>query len=130
MAYGYFKDLRRRKASDKVLRDKTFNIAENPKYDGYQMILLLWFINSLIKSPLHWQINLLKMVVFMIKLNQMSNKLKNCTNQLSKDLKRRVYSLFEDNICGPDLVDMHLISKFNKRTSFLLCVIDTFRKYA
>ena len=53
MAYGYFKDLRRRKASDKVLRDKTFNIAENPKYDGYQMILLLWFINSLIKSPLH-----------------------------------------------------------------------------
>ena len=130
MAYGYFKDLRRRKASDKVLRDKTFNIAENPKYDGYQMILLLWFINSLIKSPLHWQINLLKMVVFMIKLNQMSNKLKNCTNQLSKDLKRRVYSLFKDNICGPDLVDMHLISKFNKRTSFLLCVIDTFRKYA
>ena len=70
------------------------------------------------------------MVVFMIKLNQMSNKLKNCTNQLSKDLKRRVYSLFKDNICGPDLVDMHLISKFNKRTSFLLCVIDTFRKYA
>ena len=130
MAYGYFKDLRRRKASDKVLRDKTFNIAENPKYDGYQMILLLWFINSLIKSPLHWQINLLKMVVFLIRLNQMSNKLKNCTNQLSKDLKRRVYSLFKDNICGPDLVDMHLISKFNKRTSFLLCVIDTFRKYA
>ena len=36
MAYGDFKDLARRAASDKVLRDKTFNIAKNPKYDGYQ----------------------------------------------------------------------------------------------
>ena len=36
MAYGDFKDLARRTASDKVLRDKTFNIAKNPKYDGYQ----------------------------------------------------------------------------------------------
>ena len=36
MAYGDFKDLKRRTASDKVLRDKTFNIAKNPKYDGYQ----------------------------------------------------------------------------------------------
>ena len=29
MAYGDFKDLARRKASDKVLRDKAFNIAKN-----------------------------------------------------------------------------------------------------
>ena len=36
MAYGGFKDLARRTASDKVLRDKAFNIAKNPKYDGYQ----------------------------------------------------------------------------------------------
>ena len=36
MAYGYFKDLKRRIVSDKVLRDKAFNIAKNPKYDGYQ----------------------------------------------------------------------------------------------
>ena len=36
MAYGDFKDLKRRTASDKILRDKTFNIAKNPKYDGYQ----------------------------------------------------------------------------------------------
>ena len=33
MAYGDFKDLTRRTASDKLLRDKVFNIAENPKYD-------------------------------------------------------------------------------------------------
>ena len=36
MAYGNFKDLARRTASGKVLRDKVFNIAKNPKYDGYQ----------------------------------------------------------------------------------------------
>ena len=36
MAYGDFKDLARRTASDKALRDKAFNIAKNPRYDGYQ----------------------------------------------------------------------------------------------
>ena len=36
MAYGDFKDLKRRTASDKSLRDKAFNIAKNPNYDGYQ----------------------------------------------------------------------------------------------
>ena len=37
MAYGDFKDLNRRTAGDKILRDKAFNIAKNPKYDGYQL---------------------------------------------------------------------------------------------
>ena len=36
MAYRDFKDLKRKTASDKILRDKAFNIAKYPKYDGYQ----------------------------------------------------------------------------------------------
>ena len=36
MAYGDFKDLARRAASDKVLRVEEFNIGKNLKYDGYQ----------------------------------------------------------------------------------------------
>ena len=36
MAYGDFKDLTRRTASDKILHDKAFNIAKNPNYNGYQ----------------------------------------------------------------------------------------------
>ena len=36
MAYWDFKDPKRRIFSDKILRDKAFNIAKNPKYDGYQ----------------------------------------------------------------------------------------------
>ena len=37
MAYGDFKDLNKRTAVDRVLRDKAFNIAKKPKYDGYQL---------------------------------------------------------------------------------------------
>ena len=33
MAYGNFKDLHRTTASDKVLRDKAYDISKNPKYD-------------------------------------------------------------------------------------------------
>ena len=36
MGYGDFKFLARRAAADKVLRNKAFNIAKDPKYDGYQ----------------------------------------------------------------------------------------------
>ena len=41
MISGDFKDLTRRKASKKMLRDKTFNMAKSPKYDGYQRGLAL-----------------------------------------------------------------------------------------
>ena len=34
--YGDFKGIKRRTASHTILRDKAFNIAKNPKYDGYQ----------------------------------------------------------------------------------------------
>ena len=40
MAYGDFKDLTRRTASDKMLFDNAFNIAENVKYDGYHNIII------------------------------------------------------------------------------------------
>ena len=36
MAYGDFKDLKRRTGSDEIFRDKAFDMAKNPKYDGYQ----------------------------------------------------------------------------------------------
>ena len=66
MAYGDFKDLARRTASDKVLRDKAFNIVKNPKYDGYPRGLasLLWFTNGLIENRLD--------ALLMIKLNKIS----------------------------------------------------------
>ena len=36
IAYGKYKDLEKRTQSNKVLKDKAFEIANNPKYDGYQ----------------------------------------------------------------------------------------------
>ena len=36
MAYGKSKDLIKRTQSDEVLKDKAFEIASDPKYDGYQ----------------------------------------------------------------------------------------------
>ena len=44
MAYGDSKDSARRTASDKILRDKAFNIARNGD-------LHLWFTNFLVKIP-------------------------------------------------------------------------------
>ena len=49
MAYGDFKDLTRKTSSDKILRDKAFNIAKNPKYDECQRFLLQWFMSFLTK---------------------------------------------------------------------------------
>ena len=40
MAYGGFKDLARGRTSDNVLRDKAFNIAKNPKDEGYTIGLV------------------------------------------------------------------------------------------
>ena len=36
MAYGQYKDLEKSSQLDKVLKDRAFVIAKNPKYDGYQ----------------------------------------------------------------------------------------------
>ena len=72
-----------------------------------------------------------------IKQNQRSLDL--ATHQLAEELhkpiirklkKKTVYSGSKDNIWEADLADMQLISKFNKRFRFLLCVIDIFSKYA
>ena len=54
MAYRDFKDLKRRTASDKVLRDKAFNVANNPKYDGCQRGLASPVYNFFDKKSSWW----------------------------------------------------------------------------
>ena len=51
MAYGKSKDLVKRTQSDKVLKDKAFKIASNPKYDGYQRGLASMVYKFLDKKP-------------------------------------------------------------------------------
>ena len=66
--YGDFKDLTRRTASDKILHDKAFNTAKNPKYDWYQRIIGSWFIIFLIKNI--WWEEQLKIRICVIKISK------------------------------------------------------------
>ena len=72
MAYGDFKDLKRRTASDKILRDKAFNIAKNPKYDGYQRGLASIAYKvfdkkfASLKDKLYQEVVLLIMIIIMM----------------------------------------------------------------
>ena len=104
MAYGDFKDLARRTASDKVLRDKAFNIAKNPKYDGYQRGLASMVYNFFDK----------KSVGSSAANNEIKQNLE-LAEELHKPIirnfkKRKLYLGFKD--------DMQLISKFNKGFRF------------
>ena len=57
LAYGDFKYLARRTASDKLLKDKAFNFAKNPKYDGYQRGLTSMIYNFFNKKSKGGSVN-------------------------------------------------------------------------
>ena len=123
MAYGDFKDLNTRTATEKVLCDKANNIAKNPKYDGYHRGLASMVCKCFDK----------KTSAGVFKNEIVSNQ------ELAEDIhkpiirkfeKRKVHSSFADNIWGFELADMQLISKFNKGFKFLLYVIDIYSKHA
>ena len=54
MAYGDFKDLAGRTASDKVLGGKAFYVAKSPKYGEYQRrlasMVYIFFIKNLLQN--------------------------------------------------------------------------------
>ena len=117
--YADSKNLVRRTQSDEVLRDKAFDIASNPKYDGYQRGLASMVYKFFDKKSLESGVNKdgLRLV-----------------NELHKPIiktfkKRKAHSSYRDNIWGVDLADMRLLSKCNKGIKYLLCVIDLFSKY-
>ena len=72
MTYGKTKDLAKRTQSDKVLKDKAFKIASDPKYDGYQRGLVSMIYKFLTK-------NLVEVVLLM---NQIINWQMSFINQL------------------------------------------------
>ena len=129
MAYGDFKDLPWITASDKLLRDKAFNIAKNIRYGVYQreFTSMVYKIFDK-KSTLLAEISTSGVTV---KIENMSNQ------ELPKNLlkpnfmkfeKRKVHLSFIGNICGLHLDDRQLISKFYKGICSLLCAIDIFSK--
>ena len=90
MAYRDFKDLAKRTAADKVLRNKTFNIAKDPKYDGYQRGLASIFYKFFNKNTPGSDI---KSMAQNEKLDEELRK-----PIIRKFKKGKVYSTFKDNI--------------------------------
>ena len=99
MAYGDFKVIAKRTAFDNVLRDKEFNIAKTPKYDGYQRGLASMVYKIFDKKSKGSGVNIPS----------------DFNEQLAKELqkpnirnfkKRIVYSGFKDNIWDADLADI------------------------
>ena len=115
------KDLVKQTQSDKVLKDKAFKIANNPKYDGYQRGLASMVDKFFDKKSS-------RSVIVNEPNYQLANELHKPI--IRKFKKRKVYSSFRDNIWGVDLADMQSLSKYNKGNKYLLCSIDLLSKYA
>ena len=123
MAHGDFKDLARRTFAEKVLRDKVFDVAKNPKYDWYQREIASMVYKYLDKKTFGSGIKYEN--IFDKELAEELHK-----PIIRKFKKRKVQSPFIDNIWGAYLADVKLISKRNKGFRFLICVIDIYSKYA
>ena len=104
MAYRRSKDLVKRTQSDKVLKDKAFKIANNPKYDGYQRGLASMVYKFFDKTSKGSGIS-----------TSLANKSANEPNYqlpnelhkpiIRKYLNRQVYSSFRDDIWGVNLAE-------------------------
>ena len=121
--YADHKDLINRTEADKVLKDKAYDVASNPKYDGCQRGLASMVYKFFDKKS----------------IGSGFKKLKNSSSILADELhkpiikkfdKRKVYSQFKDNIWEVDLADMQSLSRKNKGIKYLLYVTDLYSKYA
>ena len=132
--YAYHKDLINRTKSDKVLRDKAYDIASNPEHDGYERGLASMVYKFFDKKSTAGPSSLERMGSGVKKLEDMTKPSSSIlADELHKPVikkfeKRNVYSQFKDNIWGVDLADMQSLSRKNKGVKYLLCAIDLFSK--
>ena len=143
-AYADHKDLINRTEADKVLRDKAYDIASNPEYDGYQRglasMVYKFFDKKATAEPSSLERSAKHIMGSGIKKDTTkSSSLERSSLILADELhkhvikkfnKRKVCSQFKDNIWGVDLADMQSLSKKNKGIKYLLCAIDLYSKYA
>ena len=108
-AYADHKDLINRTKSDKVLRDKAYNIASNPEYDGYQRCLASmvykFFDKKSMGSGIAKDTTKSSSLILADELHK---------PVIKKFNERKVYSQFKDNIWGVDLAEMQSRSRKNK----------------
>ena len=121
MAYGDFKFFPRIITSDKALRDKTFIIAKNWKYDGYKIGLTSKVSKCFGKNSIGGGIKSENMPDQQL-VEQLHKRI------IRKFEKQKLCSSFIDNIWGADFAGMQLINKSNKGIRSLLRAIGIFSK--
>ena len=129
-AYADNKDLINRTKADKRLKDKAYNIANNPEYDRYQRGLASMVYKCFDKKSMgsgtakHSSLEHIMKDSSLILVDELHKHVIKNFN------KRKVYSQLKDNIWGVDLADTQSLSKKNKGIKYLLCAIDLFSNYA
>ena len=112
------KDLGKRIISDKILKDRAYEIARNRGYDGYQRALVSMFYKLFDKKKRS-----------AISVNE--QLLKELHKPVIKKFNRKkVYVRFTDNTWAADIAEIESLSSKNKNVKYLLCIIDVFTKYA
>ena len=145
-AYTKYKDVENRSIiSDQKLKNSVYDIASNPKHDGYERGLasmVYKFFDSKV-APLDKKTMSSKgnakhtakpSSLECSSLERIKNN-KILAEKLHKPVikkfnKRNVYSQFKGNIWGADLADMQSLSKKYFGIKYLLCAIDLFSKHA
>ena len=138
-AYADHKDLINRTKSDKVLRDKAYDIASNPEYDGYQRglasMVYKFFDKKATAEPSAKHVMGSEIKKDTTKSSSLEHSSLILADELHKPVikkfnKRKAYSQFKDIIWGVDLADMQSLSGKNKGIKYLLCAVDLYSKYA
>ena len=117
-AYSDGNHLAKRTISDKISKDRAYEINRNQKYDGHQ-----WALASKIYKFFDK-----KAGPGVCENEELAEELH---KPVSKKFKRRkVFARFKDNIWAADAIEMEWWSSNNKNVKYLLCVIDFLNKYS
>ena len=142
-AYADHKNLINRTEADKVLRNKAYDIASNPEYNGYQRDLASMVYKFFDKkstagpSSLECTGSGFKKLKNTTKLTAEPSALARSSSILADELhkpiinkfnQRKVYSQVKDNIWGVHLANMQSLSRKNKGIKYFLCAIDLYSK--
>ena len=113
-AYSNSKDLAKRTIADKILKNRAYGIAKNPKYDGYRRGLasiVCKFFDK--KTGFGASVN-----------EELPQEL--YKPLIKKSKRRKVYARFKGKIWAADLAGMGSFSSFDPDVKYLLCFIDVF----
>ena len=120
------KELSTRTISDKIWKDRAYEIARNCRYVEHQRALASVVYKFLNKKTRSGEIATSKAEI-------------SANEQLAEELRKpgtkkfkrgKVYARFRGNIWAADLAEIDSLSSKNEYVKYLLCVIDVFTKYA